>query len=582
MSFDSESAKLGRQPFLVCSLIMDHCSLVAGVGACTATETGDDKCYNTRATCNDTANYDKTTKEYKFCEPTSEIPFGEELYPVLDKNIQKAATSVTGGSGLGKRAVINVDIGDFPHHDRGIDPYHSERTYNAFEQGTFWGKWLARNPYYEGRTLKIGYGYIGETFSWNDFEFQEYDIVDIHGVTNKKVKIIGKDILVRTYDRKAQYPSLNTGVLDAGIAAGAGSAILSPVGIGDAEYSASGTLSIGSEAFTFTRAGDNLTLTANSQWGTLQEAHDAGDTVQECVTWSSVNVTTVLDELLTTGAGIPSSYIPSAEWATEAAAWLSLANVTGILMKPESIEKVIGELSTSFLFDIWWDSVSQAVKIKALSPELGGETINRFTEVSNIIKGSLKIQRDSKQRFTEVRVFYDKANFSEDDKTENFKVVKVSTNPELASPDLYDGNSIKTVKSRWFDSLAQANTLSSRLLARFSTTPETVTFDLDQKDYANIEMAGRADINSWQFQDKSGANTDKRFQILEITEKKNIGNVFTVKAFTSSFKLGNYAFIAPDSQVDYLLASDAEKSQYGFICEDIGQMSNGDNGYYII
>lgn len=580
MSYESESKRLGRDPIVIAGLCMDYCSLTAGVGACTATETGDDKCYNTRVTCNDPANYTKTVKEYKCSQGRLNTPIGEELFPVLSDRIKKASTSTTAGSGLGKRAVLRVDISDFAHHDRGIDPYYSERSKPP--EGTFWGRWLARNPYYEGRTLKMYYGFIGENgFNWADFKVHEYDIVDIHGVTDAKITVVAKDILVRTYSRKAQYPVANTGELLADIAAGAGSATLTPTGIGDQEYSASGTLKIGKEVFTFTRAGDALTLTANAQWGTEQNSHDAGDLVQECVTWDGINVIDVVNELIVTGAGIPSAYVPTAEWDNEKLNWLSLAIVKGILLKPEPIEKVLGELSEDFMFDIWWSTEEQYVKIKALSPESGGEVINLLTEHSNIVQGSLEIERQSKQRFTEVRVLYDKIDFSDDDKETNYKAMKISVNTDNASADKYNGNSIKVIKSRWFDSFAQANALASRLLARFSETPELVKFKLDQKDIDKLEMAGRIEIDSWQFQGFDGSNFLKRFQVLEINEMDDIGHSFMVKAFTSSFSAPRYAFVAPNSTPDYLSASENEKNTLGFICDNDGQMSNGDDGYYI-
>ena len=582
MSYDTEKVKLGRAPLVACGMVMDYCSLVAGVGSCTATETGDAKCYNTRATCNDVANYTKTTKEYKFCQPSSDLPAGENMFPVITGSIQKAPTSTTGGSGLGKRAVVKVKLKDFPHHDRGIDPYWSERTYTAVDRGTFWGKFIKRNPYYEGRTLKVYYGYIGDTFSWSDFEVQEYDIIDIAGPDNGYIDITAKDILVRTYERKAQYPALSNGELLSDITAGAGSATLTPAGIGDSEYPASGTLSIGKEAITFTRSGDTLTLTGRAQWGTTAAEHKAGDTVQICAAWDgTTNIIDALDEILTTGAGISSSYIPSTDWQAEADLWLSNSNVKGILMKPESIEKVIGEWAECFMFDIWWSSSDQEIKLKALSPEPSGATVNQLTETSNIVRGSLKVDRKSSQRFTEIRVLYNKADHSEKNEPEQFPVWKISADASRAGTDRYNSNSIKTIMCRWFDDAGLAAQLSGRTLARFSDTPEIITFELDMKDHGNVLMAERVEIDSWQFQDASGANEARRYQILEIDEGREAGHTFKVKALTSSFS-GRYFFVAPDSTPDYSSATETQKESYGFICQSSGDFSDGSEGYKII
>lgn len=583
MSYDSEKARLGREPITMVGLVCDYCTLTHGVAPCTATETGDAKCFNTRATCNDTANYDKGTKEYIHSQPRSSLPVGEVIFPSISGKINKSGTSTTAGSGLGKRAVVKVKLKDFPHHDRGIDPYVADRTYTPENQGTFWGKFLKRNPYYEGRTLKVYYGYIGETFSWADFEVQEYDITDIDGVNNGYVTITAKDALIRTYSNKSLYPALSEGELLAGITDVATSATLTPAGIGNSDYPASGTLSLGKEAISFTRSGDALTL-VRAQWGTEAKDHDSGDTVQICAVWSgdplTDNVTDALYELLVTGAGLPASYIPTVDWGAEQDLWLSSATVKGILMKPESIEKVIAEWSEVFMFDIWWDAIDQEVKIKSLSPEVSGETISTMTEGASIKQGSLKIVRKSKERVTEVRCYFNKTNYSDDDKPEKFASAQFAIDASRAGADKYDGNQVKTITSRWFEAAGNATQLTGRMLARFSDTPEYVTFMLDQKDHGQMEMAGRLEIESWQFQNATGATESRKFQVLEINPKED-GHDFEVKCLTSSFS-GRYGFIAPDGTPDYTSATDDQKSRYMWICQADGLFSDGSEGYKII
>lgn len=579
MSYDTEKTRLGGEPLTACGLVMDYCSLTAGSAPCTATETGDNKCYNTRATCNDTANYSKTTKEYIFCQPRSSLPKGVNMFPVINGDVQKAATSTTAGSGLGKRAVVKVKLKDFPHHDRGVDPYYADRTFNASEQGTFWGKFLVRNPYYEGRTLKVYHGYIGDTFSWSDFEVQEYDIVDIDGVTNKNITITAKDVLVRTYERKSQYPVLSDGVLASDITSSTTTATLSPSGIGNSDYPSSGTVSIGKEAMPFTRSGDILTL-QRGEWGTEPKEHKADDTVQICQSFNH-NIIDALDLMLTTGAGLPSSYIPTTAWEAERDLWLTSSTVYGILMKPESIEKVISEWSELFMFDIWWNAVDQQIDIKALSPEPSGATINTLTEGSNIVADSLKIERKSEDRYTEIRVGYNKIDHSEKNDIEQFSNWQYAADTSRSGSDRYNGNSIKVILSRWFDEQGSALQLAGRLLARFSDTPEIVTFKLDQKDHGKLEMAGRVELDSWQFQDFSGANEARRFQVLEISEGNKPGHDFTVKALTSSFS-GRYFFVAPDSTPDYSSATESQKEAYGFICLSTGLFADGSEGYKVI
>lgn len=588
MTYETEKDRIGKEPFIACGLVIDKCSLTAGVVPCTATQTGDSKCFNTRSTCNDIPNYTKTTQEIIFCEPRDNLPIGVTMYPAMSGKPKKAPTNITGGKGLGDRAVVTVKIKDFPHHDRGIDPYYTERTYSAETRGTFWGKFLARNPYYEGRTLKVYYGFIGETFSWNDFVVHEYDITDISGPTKGIVDITAKDILIRTYGKQNKYPVLNTGKLTANIAVSAASATLTPTGIGAIEYPASGYVCIGKEVKSFTRSGDVLTFTAHGQWGTTNIAHNASDVVQLCKSWSNINIIDLLYELLVTGAGIPDSYIPyddgalgiNENWDDEKEVWLSNSVATGILIKPEDVNKIIAELTEQFMFDVWWDATDQKVKVKALSPEPPGVTIATLDESYNILADSLKIKRDTSQRISEVQVWFNKTDFSENNDIENFPSGVISADASRSGDDRYGKNAIKVIVSRWITDIAQATSLAGRTLARFADTPHVVTFDLAVKDDNEYDLAGRLKLDTWQIQDVTGANDIKTFQVTQIDEI-DPGHIVRVSALTSLFS-GRYCFIAPDGTPIYTSATESQKESYGFICYDTGVFLDGSEAYKFI
>lgn len=561
----TENTKLGREPLVVCGLVMDKCSQVAGVGACFATETGNSKCYNTRATCNYSAAYTKTTQEIKFTSPRSNLPIGENLFPVLDGKIDRASTSTTAGSGLGKRAVVSVKIKDFPHHDRGIDPYYDERTYDALTTGTFWGKFLKRNPYYEGRTLKLYHGYLTEPFDWANFHVEEYDISDIAGPTNGMVKITAKDILVRTYERKAKYPELSVGTLSADMTTVASTF---SVGAGEgAAYPTSGTIAIGKEAMSFTRSVDTFTVTRNT-WGTELKDHKIGDTVQICQEWNSVNIVDALYDLLINTVGIPSAYINLTAWNLERDTWLSGANVKGILIKPEGVEKIISEWSEAFMFDIWWDAGTQLIEFKALSPAVSGGVSATITDEANIKQGTLQIDRVSKERYTQIEIFYNKIDYSDNDDLKNFANGFITSDPSRAGSDKYDSQSIKTIKTRWIDDASVASQLAGRLLARYADTPEYLSFKIDAKDYGKLKLSELVDVTTWQFQDFNGNTETRAFQIIEIDEIDS-GHELRVKCLTSSFT-GSYFFFAPETAPDYATATADEKAAYGYFVDDTG------------
>lgn len=582
MSYDTKKVELGREPIQIIELDLGYCANTFGVSPCTASAASGSECFNTRATCQDPDNYNAATKTYRFCQSRSNLPIGINMIPSVNKSVSRAPASTTGGKGLGSRAVVKATLNDHAWHDRDVDPYVDTRTYNPEELGTYWGKFLARNPYFENREMRVLTGYLDTPFSWSNFETEYYDIVDIAGPHKGAVTITGKDVLVRTYGNKAKYPAASTGKLLADITDVATSATLSPTGIGDLEYPASGTISIGKEAMAFTRSGDALTLT-RAQWGTEAVSHSEGDSVQICKSWTDTNVLDVLEELLVTGAGIPSAYIPNGageSWDIEKTSWLSASEVTGILMRPEPVDKIIGELSSVFLFDVWWSAKDQEIRVKALSPEPGGVTIQTLTDEYHIIKDSLTIKKDSKQRVSEVQVFYDKIDFSAKDEPTEFKSAYISTDPASTGSTMYGSNAIMTIYSRWFSKQEQAAQLAGRVLARFVDTPSIVSFEIDMKDDNSVDVASRVNIDTKHIQDFTGANLETTFQVTKITEKE-VGSTLKIEGLSSSFS-GRYWFISPDGIPDYSSANEDQKRSYAFICYDSGVFLDGEEAYKII
>ena len=78
---------MGRQPFQYVEIDLDYCANTAGVAPCAASQTGDAKCFNTYATCNDTPNFNLTTKTYRFCSPNgAKVPQG--LDAIIDNDFR--------------------------------------------------------------------------------------------------------------------------------------------------------------------------------------------------------------------------------------------------------------------------------------------------------------------------------------------------------------------------------------------------------------------------------------------------------------------------------------------------------------
>lgn len=57
MTYDGQRGSFSREHIYIVEIDLDYCPLTHGTAPCTATETGDDKCFNTFGTCNDLPNY---------------------------------------------------------------------------------------------------------------------------------------------------------------------------------------------------------------------------------------------------------------------------------------------------------------------------------------------------------------------------------------------------------------------------------------------------------------------------------------------------------------------------------------------
>lgn len=233
-----------------------YCTLTYGDAPCTAEVgvTGDRKCFNTLKTCQDRDNFDEETITLRYGVPTSYLPADIDCIPNI-KTVEFTPATISLGADLGQRASISVEFSDHRDSDTGPagDKYLSDRAYDPFGQGTYWGKFRARQPFLRGRALRLVTGYVGQALG--DMETRHYIIDSFDGPTIDGVfKIIAKDVLKLADGDRAQAPRLSNGFLVSDITDAATTLTLSPSGIGNDEYPTSGYVAIGGkEICAFTR-----------------------------------------------------------------------------------------------------------------------------------------------------------------------------------------------------------------------------------------------------------------------------------------------------------------------------------------
>ncbi len=586
MTWIEAARVLGRRPVTIVEIDLDYCQLEYGVGACPAVLGVDSlvKCYNTKKTCAVPAAYDPVAKTYRFSN--RELGPGIPHIPCLNA-VTFVSTKIDPGRSLGVRSSVSFTLQDLTWDDRDLDKYLSTRTYDPETQGSYLGRMIARNPYYQNRPARVLNGYIEEdgSIDLSSFQTQTFILERFQGPDAKGiVKVDCMDIIRMIDDEKAQIPPTSTGMLQSSIDADDTTITLVPAGVGDEEYPAFGVAAIDTEIVNFSRIGDVVTLNLRGAQSTVAEEHDAEATFQICKVYDDVLLTDALYEMFTDPlyGNTPAAFIDKVAWDAEAANWLSGHRLNCTIAIPVGVNALIGELISTCLFYIWWDEVAALIQFKAVRPEDPSIQARVLTDDDSFLEDSLSITEDPDQRVSQVWTPYDRKNpLLKLDEYRNYRTVPVYLDTRAESAIEYGEKRVRRIPCRFFSdaNAAQVAVLGARIMARYRDNPRTFKFELDAKD-ADILVGDVVEVHTRQLQGVDGAPITTNMVILRRTPKRE-GDKFAYEA-TDTFFYGRYMFIMENGTPDYLAATQEDRDKGLFICQDDGFMPNGDPGYKII
>lgn len=502
-----------RRPLEIVEIVQPKCSRVFGVSPCLATGT---ECYNTDATCTFRSALDLTDElSLKFVAPQANtwIDVVDAYQPALAipalKGYRTAPTVLNVASGsrnktpLGYRAVATIQIADFPWNDLDTDPYRLTRGYDPATRGSFWTKWLARNPFHVGYTLRIYEGVEGDALA--DMIKREYVIEKIdHG--RDGVSITAKDILRKITDTNITAPTLSPGGLSLDLAAD--EATFTVVGGLLADYPATGWVRIGDEIIAYTsRALDGadvvFTGLTRAQLGSDASSHSQFDGVQRVLAYEAAPFQDIIYDLLTVWGGIDAAFITKADWDNEFAFFRATFTFTGYITKPEKVDELIGELCLQSVSNIWWDERLQKIILKAQTPDFEPALI---TEDANIVAGSLAFKEKPEERVSQVWVYYGLRNWA-DSATDKTKYAQSAVYINVDKQIQYGGEvAVRELTCRWIKTGALANNLAATYLNRFKDVRREVSFDLAAQDAETFWTGDSTDIEHFLDVDFSGSH----------------------------------------------------------------------------
>lgn len=422
-------------------------------------------------------------------------------------------------SPLGYRAVCSVSIKDFPWNDIATDPYVSTRNYAPQQQGSFWSKWLARNPYHVGYTLNIYEGEIGQPLS--AMTRREYVIEKIDSGKDG-VSITAKDVLRKVTDTNLAAPVVSRGELSADVTAVATDFVVSGALLSD--YPESGFIRVDNEVIQYStlyeETNGNIYFggLTRAAAGTTAATHKQNARVQRVIYYNARPFHEILYDLLVNWGGIPARYIDLAAWAAEKSTYRTDFNFTAYITDPSKVDDLAGEVCLQSLSNLWWDERTQQIMLRAVKPEPSPYLL---TDDDAIVAGSFSITEKPQERASQVHVYYlqltpvasitEKANYS-----------RVAVYIDVDKQVQYGGEpQIRELFCRFVPSQAIANSVAQSYLTRFSDVRKEITFDLSAKDAANIWTGSVVTIRHYLDVDFTGAPRDGEWLITSAEVARN-------------------------------------------------------------
>lgn len=435
---------------------------------------------------------------FRFAMPTDYLPNGIDAIPsIADVSFNPSTISL--GENLGIRASLKVAFNDHKHIFDG-EPY---------DQGSFWGKWRGRyGTKLRGRNIRLIRGLLGQTIG--QMETRHYIVETTDGPTpDARYTIEAKDPLKFLDDDRAQVPVLSNGKLAGSIDAVTSSASLSPTGIGDLEYPASGWVCIsGKEVCAFTRSGDGLTLT-RGEFGSVAQTHDAGDRVQLVKRFAGDDAADILDDLIVNYTDTPSGYIELAEWQAETAAHLGVIYARTIT-EPTGVRKLASELIQQAALAVWWDDLANKFRLQVLR-EISTDA-DTFGE-DRILAGSLGVKEQPAKRISQIWSYYGQRDPTDGGaKEDGFRAALATV--DLVTEAAYGLPAVTKLQCGWIETLSAAERLNQIQLSRYRDPPRSFGFALKYDEL--ISLAGGYQLSWWANQDETGLAVPAKIQITKI------------------------------------------------------------------
>lgn len=510
---------------------LQKCQNTYGIAPCTASVgvTGEQKCFNCRSTCQDLANIDEAPETVRYSKPSTLVRFDLEATPNITvpniESINYAPPELKLGESIGVRASITVTFRDHqsPDADASGDQYLKDRAYDAWSQGTYFGKFRARYPSLQGLPLRWIVGTDDQLIA--NMETRHFVIDSNTGPNTAGVfTVTAKDVLRLTQGDQSVCPEItdrNTSTVFG--TASTGFTIATPLKTDPLVTNAPGYIVLaGQEIVSYTTAfagpdNSQIVVSTRGEFGTEPVDNSAGDVVdfQRMASFPGQSPADIFYSLLVDYANIDPSFIALADWQNEADVNINRNYGTNIA-EPTSVVQLINELLEQTASTMWWDNEVQLIRWQVLKKTPQGAAVYND---SNTLQGSFNIADDYSKRVSRCYVYFGQVNpLLNLDEKRNYAVRVLRQ--EIESEAFFDFKpAYKTILSRWILATSRdtAEKLGDLILQRFSLPPRKIGFKLLRDSGVSVpQLGGAYNVSNLFLQDATGAAHSIPFQVTGI------------------------------------------------------------------
>jgi hypothetical protein len=518
----------------------------------------DKSCFGYSQTCSTTDSYSTSAiKELVFS--SAPLPSGSVYHGGLNfRDVSYTSSELKPGEAISSRSKISFKISDQMHNDYDFVYWPEQRV----KTGTLFGKLLARNPYFNGRTVKYSVGLrdagkITEP-DWEDRKF----LIDDINLSDDVFSASGLDPLILTEGKKAKMPIVATAQLTTAITSGSTSVQFGNASAGYFGSSGNLIVRIDSELIEVTANGTSTMPIVNRGFGRSEvKDHSINATVQNCIRFIDEHVVDCITYALETWTQVPAEFIDD---YSDVIALNPTAIISDyVLSSPRDVVDFINMCIFIGNLSFYFDDVEQKIVIKYVTEFSANQVY--IDDINTIKKGTGKRDLNYKEQWTRFNLSWAPFDITKDTDQKNYQTSLTAINADLESPNKRgEVNEKKAILVPMLTASSADYLLGAaavnRVLTESKQVPDIFECELDAESIgdtqgARLELGSVVSIKTSSNQDKSGQAIAGLYQAVRISGDAFAGFKVKFKRFQSFIpQLSEYDYaIEPGTYINYVL-----------------------------